>query len=232
MAVKQVVPGVYQVGVKGVNVFIVDHDGLTLVDTGLPKGHDAIVSALKKIDRTPSDVTSILISHYHWDHVGNLRELKESTGATVYAARGDADLLRSGGPIPPIRTRGVVGAAIKKFAASSAPLPPMPVDEEIEDGDHIPAGDGLKVVGTPGHTPGHLCFLWPEQGGVLFATDAAFNVRGTKLQPAPLGEDFETSDRSFVKLSEQRFEVAAFAHGPAITSGASAKFAKVAAKYR
>src|SRR5688500_17284779 len=106
MGVKQIVPGVYQVGVRGVNVFILDHDGVTLIDTGMPKTYDAIVEGLEKINRKPSDVTNILVSHYHWDHVGNLRELKESTGATVHAAAGDADVLRKGGPLPKTETRG------------------------------------------------------------------------------------------------------------------------------
>ncbi|MGH2807035.1 MAG: MBL fold metallo-hydrolase [Actinomycetota bacterium] len=231
MGVKQVVPGVYQVGVKGVNVFILDHDGVTLIDTGLPNGHDTIIEALDKIDRRPSDLTNILVSHYHWDHIGNLREIKQTTGAKVYAPRGDADLLRSGGPIPRLETRGVLGGAIKKFASSSDPLPPMPVDAEVADGDHIPVGDGVKVVGTPGHTPGHVCFLWPEQGGVLFANDAAFNLLG-RLQAAPISEDLGASDKSFQRLSELTFEVATFGHGSSITSGASAKFAKVASKHR
>jgi glyoxylase-like metal-dependent hydrolase (beta-lactamase superfamily II) len=231
MGVKQVVPDVYRVVVRGVNVFILDHDGVTLIDTGMPKGHDTIIEALDEIGRKPSDVTNILISHYHWDHVGNLKQLKESTGAKVYAATGDAELLRSGGRVPRIQTRGVLGSAIRKFAGSSDPLPKMPVDEEIADGAHIPVGDGVRVIGTPGHTPGHVVFLWPEQGGVLFVADAAFNLLG-RLGSAPLGEDLGAMDKSFIKLSELDFEVALFAHGSSITSGAAAKFRKAAAKYR
>lgn len=231
MAVKQVVPGLHKVTVKGVNVFLIDRDGVTLVDTGMPGGHELVLGAVRQIGREPSDVKNILISHYHWDHVGNLRELKEATGAKVLAASGDADVLRRGGAVPPMTTRGVLGTAIKKTAARFDPLPAMPIDEDIEDGRELPIGRGLQVVGTPGHTPGHVCFLWQEHGGVLFTTDGAFNVV-RKLQAPPLSENLGESDKSFVKLSELEFEIAAFAHGPTITTNAAQKFRKVAKKYR
>jgi glyoxylase-like metal-dependent hydrolase (beta-lactamase superfamily II) len=231
MSVKQVVPGVYEVDVGGVNVFVLDHDGVTLIDTGLPEKHETVLDGLKEIGHEPSELTNILISHYHWDHVGNLPHLKEVTGAKVHVASGDADLLRTGGSPPKMeRRRGLEGWAISKIATYE-PLPPMPVDEEISAGDVIPVADGVKVVDASGHTPGQVVFLWPEQGGVLFLADAAANMFG-RLRSFPLAEDLAAADKTFIKLSELDFEVALFAHGGAITSGAAQKFRKVAAKYR
>lgn len=227
MSVKKVVEGIYRV-FAGAGVFIVDGDRVAIIDTGLPQREDAILSAVRAIGRAPSDVDDILVTHYHPDHVGSLGPLTAATGAKVWAPRGDAALIREGGSPPPMEKKGVAGMLFARFAGSKT-LPPHRVDEEIGDGDEIDVAGGIKVVGTPGHTPGHVVFLRPAAGGFLFLGDAAWNM--TKLDRMPVNEDFSLAEKSLGTIAELDFEAAGFGHGSSITGGAAQRFRRAAARY-
>jgi len=67
-----------------------------------------------------------------------------------------------------------------------------------------------------------VAFLWPEQGGVLFAADAAANMLG--LGYAPIYEDLEEGRASLAKLASLEFEVACFGHDRAIVAAAARRF--------
>jgi glyoxylase-like metal-dependent hydrolase (beta-lactamase superfamily II) len=81
---------------------------------------------------------------------------------------------------------------------------------------------GIKAIWTPGHSAGHLVFLWPGDGGVLFTGDVANNVRGLSIPP--IFEDMKLGIESLRQLSEEEFDTACFAHGDPIVGGASARF--------
>jgi glyoxylase-like metal-dependent hydrolase (beta-lactamase superfamily II) len=83
---------------------------------------------------------------------------------------------------------------------------------------------GVRALGTPGHTVGHLAFLWPGDGGVLFVGDAANNVN--RLGFSPIYEDLGQGLESLRRLGQEGFETACFAHGDAIVGGAAAQFRK------
>jgi glyoxylase-like metal-dependent hydrolase (beta-lactamase superfamily II) len=99
----QVTEHVYQLGgllgtgVLGANVYLLLDTGLTLVDTGLKGRYRSILKQVKRLGFSPSDISDIIITHHHADHVGSLARLKELTGARVIAHPGDADLQGRGG---------------------------------------------------------------------------------------------------------------------------------------
>lgn len=228
MGTKQIAPGVHQLSAGGVNVTLVDRGGLIVIDAGLPNKLDQILGAVGAIGHTANDVTDILITHYHQDHIGSLEELARATGANVHAPAGDADLIRDGGKAPAPGHRGVLGIMLSTLIKMKE-LPAAPVHHEIADGNELTVGGGVKVIGTPGHTPGHVSFLL--DGGILIAGDAAGNMLG-RLGVFPIGEDFTSAEASFRKMSELDFGVAGFGHGRTITSGAAARFRAVVEKYR
>ncbi len=95
MVVESIAAGVYQIGPRFVNSFIVDGDeGVTLVDTLLPKKVDLITAGLNKIGRSIEDVRAILITHSHADHSGGASAVKARSHARLYAAKADAPAIQ------------------------------------------------------------------------------------------------------------------------------------------
>ncbi|MGO8683581.1 MAG: MBL fold metallo-hydrolase [Thermoleophilia bacterium] len=225
MKTTEVARGVYQVGLRGVNVFLIDSgDGLVLIDAGLRHSPPRITEAIYSLGRLPQDVVAIVITHAHRDHVGGLAEMKRRTGAEVWMHPSDAALVRDGRYGRPFqRRRGRASDALVR-AMNLLPTPKgeaVAVAHEVSDGEVLPF-DGLRAVHTPGHTAGHLALLLPREGGVLFVGDAAANVFRTGL--SPLNEDVAEGRRSLEKLAAIQFEVACFAHGRALRRNASEAF--------
>ncbi|HZB48938.1 MAG TPA: MBL fold metallo-hydrolase, partial [Mycobacteriales bacterium] len=96
-------------------------------------------------------------------------------------------------------------------------FPPVTAAEEFLDGSLLPGG--LRVVHTPGHTPGHVSLLH-EPTGVLVTGDALFNVRGLRYCPDWLCTDPSLNRKSADVLGDLDFEIVAFMHGPEIRQGA------------
>jgi glyoxylase-like metal-dependent hydrolase (beta-lactamase superfamily II) len=161
--------------------------GLVLLDTGWPvdTAWEALVAGLESIGSGVADVRGVLVSHMHLDHAGLIGRVREASGAWVAMHPADRALLA--GP----RTRDareaatqeaaflrVLGASAGEAAEAAGPaggyagfLSAAVPDRELVDGDlaDVP-GWRLRAVHTPGHTPGHLCFV-DEVSKRLFAGD-------------------------------------------------------------
>jgi glyoxylase-like metal-dependent hydrolase (beta-lactamase superfamily II) len=92
----------------------------------------------------------------------------------------------------------------------------------VGSGETIPVAGGSKAIGTPGHTVGHLVFLWEGDGGVLFVGDAAGNAKG--LGVSPIYEDVAHGLEDLRLLGDLNFDTACFAHGAPIVGGAAEEF--------
>ena len=219
---KEVIPGVFRIGGAGSNAFLLAADELVLIDTHLTNRLPKLLDAVREAGRTPLDVHHIAVTHYHTDHAGSLAAAAKTTGGRVYAHAADADLLRTGGR-PPVRPIGRGKVVLPVFwAVLRNHFEGATVDQEVSDGDEI-GSTGLRVIHTPGHTMGHVSFLWPERGGVLFVGDAVANDL-LRLNFGYAAEDIESSKRSLRKLAGFDFETALFGHGRTITSNASTRF--------
>ncbi|HJR87250.1 MAG TPA: MBL fold metallo-hydrolase [Acidimicrobiia bacterium] len=96
----------------------------------------------------------------------------------------------------------------------------------VVDGDSV---FGLDVVGTPGHTAGHICLLDPQMG-VLVAGDALVGAEGGVAAPDPqFSSDHDEALRSVEKLAGLVYEQILFGHGEPVTSGGSGLVADLAA---
>ena len=98
------------------------------------------------------------------------------------------------------------------------PFTPGP---ELRDGDLLPVAGGLRVVHTPGHSPGHVALLH-EPSRTLITGDSIFNVtlRGLMVSPRFLCADFVMTQQTAHRLGELEYDVAAFTHGKELTDGA------------
>jgi len=122
----------------------------------------------------------------------------------------------------------VLGAAAKATAyAGAADIPqiksPRPI-KTVGDNDEV---FGLRVIATPGHTPGHVCVFDPA-GSLLILGDAMNNIdklAGPNLQYTA---DMVQAHQSVKKLAKLKFERAVFGHGEPIDKNASQEIAKLA----
>jgi glyoxylase-like metal-dependent hydrolase (beta-lactamase superfamily II) len=195
--------------------FVEDDGQVTLVDAGLKRAPARIVAGLEHIGVTPADVTRILVTHAHPDHVGGLAALRGRTGATVAVHERDAAYVREGKG--PVLDRSTLGGRLMRRNRGSTPTP---VEDELVDGQLLDVAGGLRVLHTPGHTPGHVALLHPASG-VLIAGDSIFNMFSRmRWSYAMLCTDSALSQRTAHALGEADYQVAAFTHGPEIRDGA------------
>ncbi|HEY5983365.1 MAG TPA: MBL fold metallo-hydrolase, partial [Anaerolineales bacterium] len=122
------------------------------------------------LGRSPRDVKRILITHSDWDHIGGLRALHRATAARTYASRIEAEAMAAGRPSRPTKTPSNASLARRLMKALFKPRP-FSVDEIVTDGQVLPVLGGLGVVGTAGHSPGHISLFSPSTG-ILFCGDS------------------------------------------------------------
>ena len=149
--------------------FVLRHPeaGVVLVDTGLGSGFDR-----KLLDRgiDPARVETVLMTHLHVDHTSGMRHLPN---ARFWIS-----------PREWTAAHGTLGAA-KGFMAHHLP----PEDRvELVEGEVDVLGDGsVRLLPTPGHTPGHVSVLVRTgTGEVLLAGDAAYTLHNVREQSLPL----------------------------------------------
>ena len=159
-------------GVVANPYILVDTDGLTLIDTGLPHSERKILAYAAGLGKSARDVKRIILTHADLDHVGGLAALHKLTGARTYASKIEADAIAAGKPSRQTNSSGfsvmrLVFTLLRPFMKAT----PFQVDEILTDGQILPALGGLRVIETSGHTPGHISLFLPAVG-VLFCGDS------------------------------------------------------------
>lgn len=102
---------------------------------------------------------AILLTHGHFDHIMAIDGLKKEYGLKVYASRDEMDVLKN----PQVNVSTMMGIRLS-----------MQADEWFNDGDELElAGIKLKVIATPGHTIGSVCF-YNEEEKMLISGDTLF----------------------------------------------------------
>jgi glyoxylase-like metal-dependent hydrolase (beta-lactamase superfamily II) len=107
--------------------------------------------------------------------------------------------------------------------------PPANIEIEVEDGDDLPVAGGIKIIHTPGHTPGSIC-LYLKQEGLVFTGDLLARRLGVKLPSMVFTADIPQEISSIRKLAELDFETACFGHGFPLRKDAGKKVAEFASK--
>ena len=121
---------------------------------------DNIPEILSRLQKHSLTLRQILVTHAHIDHVGGAALLKKATGAPVFLNQRDL---------------GLLNMMQMQAAWLGVPTPEVaPPDASADDGlaiglSALPA----EVLHTPGHTPGSICLLFPEQH-LLLAGDTLF----------------------------------------------------------
>lgn len=231
----QIITGVYLlssflgIGAWGANVYLlVDDDGLTLVDTGLPGRADLILEQIEELGYSPSDVKRIIITHYHADHTGSLAALK-ATQAEVIAHAADAPYIDGTLPQPGPARPQWLSDLLARFSRLWA-TEPVVVDKLVNDGDELPILGGIKILHTPGHTPGSIC-LYLQNQKLLIAGDLIAHRFGLKLPARSFTADIDQEIQSIKRIAGLDFDIICFGHGSPIMSNAHQAVADFAGRF-
>jgi glyoxylase-like metal-dependent hydrolase (beta-lactamase superfamily II) len=107
-------------------------------------------------------------------------------------------------------------------------LEPVGVDEHLEDGDRLDLAGGIRVIFTPGHTPGHLS-LYLERSKILVAGDALTAEGGHLNGPNPsMTLEMRLAMQSIRRLAELDVETIVCYHGGVVGEDANAQLQQVA----
>lgn len=155
-------------------------------------------------------VKYIILTHNHFDHIGAVEEVKRITGAPIAISKEDEIGLYDDNYRLSASVHGRYGFA----------NPDLRADVYLSDGDALTFGnEELKVIATPGHTPGGICLL---VGNYLFSGDTLFasSIGRTDF----IGGSFEKISKSLQKLMSLPDDTVVFAgHGPETTIGREKK---------
>ncbi len=193
------------------SLYIRDGGGI-LVDCG--SDIDGILRLRKE-----EGLAAVLMTHYHEDHFLFLHQLPD---VAVWASEDDAPALES---IDVLLARyGVSGTGQEPFFrglfAGRFPYRPRTVSRRFADGERIRFGgtEAVAIV-APGHTPGHLCLLFPREE-ILFLADYDLTAFGPWYGDNPGGiEEFRRSARMLAGVGAKRHVVS---HEDAVHEGSIA----------
>jgi glyoxylase-like metal-dependent hydrolase (beta-lactamase superfamily II) len=171
---------------------------------------DEVEQLLDVIKSRELEVTHILLTHAHVDHVSGVAEAKRALGVRVYLHKDDQSLYDNA-----VRTGMMFGLTVEQ---------PPPVDRYYEAADPIVFGDyTVKVFHTPGHCPGGVCLAIARSGDTsaphLFVGDTLFagSIGRTDLP----GGDYDTLLRAITEtlFSFPDYSIVYSGHGPETTIG-------------
>ena len=186
---------VLPLGAYQTNCYLVyreDSDRCLVIDPGYEP--ETVLARLRELDKKPE---AVLLTHGHFDHVGGVKLLAAETDCRVFLEPADCAM-------PPQFTAG-----------------PLYYTDTYGEGDVLSlAGLELRVLSTPGHTPGSVCLA---AEGVLFSGDTLFwgSCGRTDLP----GGSWETILASLARLGKLEGDYRVYpGHGPATTLSEERRF--------
>ena len=205
-------------------------NGNTLVDTGLPGQEEAIASALADAGIGARDLRRIILTHQDLDHVGSGAALVRRSGARVMAHAADAPYIE--GELRPLKVTPEMLERRPQMREVLERLEPVGVDERLEDTERLELAGGIRVIFTPGHTPGHLS-LYLERSKVLVAGDALTAEGGRLNGPNPSATlDVREAARSVRRLAELDVKTIVCYHGGVVGEDANGQLRRVVEETR
>ncbi|MBB3126059.1 glyoxylase-like metal-dependent hydrolase (beta-lactamase superfamily II) [Paenibacillus rhizosphaerae] len=223
MSTNQTAASVYMLDVSAVMMgsvntvhpaVITDGNHTLLIDTGYPGQYSLLREAMKSHGLSIDSLTHVIITHQDLDHIGSLPAIRQHAPRPVEVMssqkekpyiQGEKRLIkvtpeaieRAKAALPP-----EVPAEWRKAFISTLENPPRsPVDTIIHEDEELPICGGIAVIGTPGHTPGHIS-LYHRPTRTLVAADALRVVGGELLGPDPDATvDIPLAMRSIAQLA-------------------------------
>jgi glyoxylase-like metal-dependent hydrolase (beta-lactamase superfamily II) len=209
----EIAPGVHAVRLLSVYAFLIAEPQLTLIDAGLIGSGGRVKRYVERLGRSLDDLARIICTHAHPDHIGGVRELAGERDVEVLMHPADLEglsvTLRDA---VANRNRSQLIAYFTRHPGEATP---------IEDGQLLPILGGLRVVHTPGHTPGSIC-LYAERHRLLFVGDNLQVIRKkVTFASSVFSDDVALARASVARMAELDVETIVFSHYPPLRNGAN-----------
>ncbi len=166
------------------NCYLLRGDRTILVDAGAQGFAKGFTRGLQKLNIDPKEISLILLTHGHWDHIGSLYPIQQLTGAPVAVHHCDQAWVENGNPAFPGGVNSYGKAMVWLANRLIHPrLPHVKVSRVLDDNGVSLAEYGIpgRVIHTPGHTDGHVSILLDS--GEAFVGDMANNDWYLRLTP-------------------------------------------------
>ncbi len=169
--------------------YILLGEKICLIDAGVWGTAPQLQGYLKQIGRSPQEISMVLMTHAHPDHIGGCLAIKKASSASFYAHPADKPWIED------VERQYRERPILNFFELVEGPVP---VSRELREGDTLSwdKGKTLRVLETPGHSLGSIS-LFLEGEGALFTGDAV-PAAGT----IPIYVDPKVSIQSIQKLAE------------------------------
>ncbi|MEI4605474.1 MBL fold metallo-hydrolase [Bacillus cereus] len=224
----EVLPDLFCYTIQIVNICFAGNpetNDFVLVDAGMPKCANKIISIAEDRFGTNSRPKAIILTHGHFDHVGGIIELIKYWDVPVYAHQMEIPFL-TGQQSYPEPDPTVEGGMVAKM---SPLFPNEPIDlgnnvKALPTDGTVPHKPEFRWIHTPGHTPGHIS-LFREKERTLIAGDAFVTVKQEYLYkvitqeqeisgpPRYLTTDWKAAKESVIKLEKLKPLTAVTGHG-------------------
>jgi glyoxylase-like metal-dependent hydrolase (beta-lactamase superfamily II) len=231
---------VHRAGDALVNFYVVDTGaGLVLVDAGLPGHWDGLRAALHKIGHDVTDLTDVLITHGHFDHIGLAERVRRTAAARIWVHESEAAILRSPrSGNASLRPEGsLLSYAVRRPASLRAPLhlarlgalrtPAVLHLHTFGDNQVLDVPGSPRAVHVPGHTPGSTAFVFPAAslaftGDALVTLDSVLGHVGPCIICRAFTQDSTTALDSLATLAELDARTVLPGHGEPWNDGLAA----------
>jgi glyoxylase-like metal-dependent hydrolase (beta-lactamase superfamily II) len=224
----QIAPGLHRIGSDIVNSYlIVDGDGVTIIDAGLPRYWKLLARELASIGKTLDDVRGLVLTHGDTDHIGFAARLHAEKGIAAYVHPADAERARLHVKKPNSGWGPVKIGQLTRFLWYSARngglrIPPAEHLQDLTPGEALDLPGAPRVIHTPGHTPGSVTVHVPAVDALFFGdTMTTRNVLtgATGPKPAPFTLEPAQAVKSLAAVEDVDATWVLPGHGPAWDGG-------------
>lgn len=136
-----------------------------LIDTGFPGQFEDIQVEMKRVGVFVNKLKVVILTHQDIDHIGSLPDVLENGVGDIKVYAHELDKPYIEGDLPLLKDVHVENP------------PKGKVSDTVIDGQELPYCGGIRILHTPGHTPGHIS-LYLKRSKILVAGDSMYSVNG------------------------------------------------------
>jgi glyoxylase-like metal-dependent hydrolase (beta-lactamase superfamily II) len=224
----QIASGLHRVGSEIINSYlIVDQDGVTIIDAGLPGYWKLLEGELSAIGKTLADVRALILTHGDTDHIGFAARLYREAGIAAYIHQADVDRARLKVKKPvwgwgPVKVGPLAGFLWYSVRHGGLRIPPASRLQTVTDNDVLDVPGSPRIIDTPGHTPGSVAVHVPVIdalfiGDTMTTRNVLTGVTGPKPAPFTLNPDQAVASLDRIEGIDATWLLPG--HGPAWSGG-------------